>query len=141
MKKHPLFIGSVIGIVATLVTCQISFAWSSSEFHKEKDEIFDDWDISRTNAVGDDGFLQIKETKTEVIFRPVIALESLGKYADVAYQMGEQFAEKYPDQTQRAEKIFEYVRDNIQYTTDLDQFDIPEYAQNADELATTSPPR
>jgi len=136
MKKHSLFIGSAIALMATLVTCQICFAWSSSEFNKVDDEIFDDWHICRTNPVGDNGFFQVKETKTEVSFRPVIALESLGEYVDVAYEMGEQFAKKYPDQIQRAEKIFEYVRDSIQYTTDLSQFDMPEYAQNADELAS-----
>ena len=91
MKKHSLSIGSVIALVATLVACQICFAWSSSEFHKEGDEIFDDWYICRTNSVGDDGFFQIKETRTEASFHPVIALESLGEYVDVAYQMGEQF--------------------------------------------------
>ena len=136
MKKHSLFIGSAIALMATLVTCQICFAWSSSEFNKVDDEVFDDWHICRTNPVGDDGFFQVKETKTEVSFRPVIALESLGEYVDVAYEMGEQFAKKYPDQIQRAEKIFEYVRDSIQYMTDLSQFDMPEYAQNADEVAS-----
>lgn len=136
MKKHAFFAGSVIALVAALVACQICFAWSSSEFHKEKDEILDDWHICRTNPLGDDGFFQIKETETEVSFRPVIALESLGEYVDVAYEMGAEFSEEYPDRIQRAEEIFAYVQDSIRYTTDSHQFDMPEYAQNADELAS-----
>jgi hypothetical protein len=139
MKRLPLFIGTAIALLATLVAFQVCLAWPSVEFHEEDGEVFDDWHICRTSPLGEDGFLQvketIKETEIEVSFYPVIALESLGEYVDTAYELGEQFAEKYPDQVQRAEKIFEFARDNIRYTTDIDQFDIPEYAHNADEVA------
>ena len=135
MKRLSFFIGIVIVLLATLSASQECLAWPSVEFHEEDEGIFDDWHICRTSMLGDDGFLQVKKTGTKVSFRPVIALESLGEYVDVAYELGEQFAEKYPDQNQRAKKIFEFVRDNIQYTTDIDQFDMPEYAHNADEMA------
>ncbi|MDI6815509.1 MAG: transglutaminase-like domain-containing protein, partial [Dehalococcoidales bacterium] len=69
-------------------------------------------------------------------FRPVIAFESLGENAGLAYNLGERIAHKYPDQLQRAEAIFRFVRDRVQYTPDKDQFRYDEFAQNADELAT-----
>ena len=136
MKKYSFFIGSVIAIITSLVICQVCFAWPSSEFQEKEDGIYDDWHICRTRQYGDDGYFQLEVTETKTSMHPLIPLESLGEYSDIAYKLGEQFAEKYPDQIQRAEKIFEYVRDSIQYTTDLDQFDMPEYAQNADELAS-----
>jgi transglutaminase-like putative cysteine protease len=46
-----------------------------------------------------------------------------------------QFAQEYPSETQRAEAIFAYARDRVQYTSDSSQFGYPEFAQNADELA------
>jgi hypothetical protein len=49
--------------------------------------------------------------------------------------MGRQFASKYPDQLQRAEAVFKFVRDRVTYTPDIDQFSQEEFAQNADELA------
>jgi len=94
-------------------------------------ELFDQWDICRTRAVGEDGFFQV----TESGFRPIIGFESLGEYADVAYKLGEEFARKYRDRDQRAEQIFYFVRDKIRYTSDLDQFGLREFAQNADEVA------
>ena len=36
---------------------------------------------------------------------------------------------------QRAEAIFHFVRDRVQYASDIDQFKYDEFAQNADELA------
>jgi hypothetical protein len=47
-----------------------------------------------------------------------------------------EIADKFPDQVQRAEAIFSYVRDRVRYTSDIDQFGHDEFAQNADELAT-----
>jgi len=55
--------------------------------------------------------------------------------ADLAYRLGKQIADKYPDEMQRAERIFSFVRDRVQYATDVDQFNYEEFAQNADELA------
>ena len=57
--------------------------------------------------------------------------------ADIAWQLGEEFARKYPDRIQRAEKIFYFVRDRVVYVSDEDQFGEREFAQNADEVAET----
>ena len=108
-------------------------ATPSAGFHEINGDVFDDWGICRTRASGEDGFYQISKTS----FRPVIAFESLGEEAALAYNLGEQIADKYPDQLQRAEEVFRFVRDRIQYTSDIDQFRYDEFAQNADELATT----
>ena len=95
------------------------------------DDVFDDWEISRTRSSGADGFYQVNEKG----FRPVIVYESLGEEADIDYGLGQSMVASYPDRVQRAEQIFKYVRDRVRYTTDKDQFQHDEFAQNADELA------
>ncbi|GAH45380.1 unnamed protein product, partial [marine sediment metagenome] len=45
--------------------------------------------------------------------------------------------DKYPGRFQRAEAVFRFVRDRVKYTPDIDQFDYEEFAQNADELASS----
>lgn len=122
-----------LAILLTIIPAS-ALAISSTNFYKEGREIFDDWDVCRTNATGDDGFFQVS-SKTE--FCPIILGESLGENADKAYHTGQQFAQDYPDLHQRAEKIFAFARDKVKYTPDEDQFGFPEFAQNADELATT----
>ncbi len=107
-------------------------ATPSAGFEERDGDVFDDWEINRTRAFGQDGFYQI----TETTFRPVIAFESLGENAALAYSLGEQIATKYPDQIQRAEAIFHFVRDRVKYASDIDTFQYDEFAQNADELAT-----
>jgi len=106
----------------------------SANFYGEDSEVYDDWDICRTNAAGLNGFFILS---AEADFQPIIAEESLGENADVAYRMGVQFAAEYPDINQRAEQIFSFVRDSVRYTTDKSQFGFPEFAQNADELGGT----
>jgi hypothetical protein len=120
-------------LVAGLAATDYASATPSGAFSELNGDVLDDWGISRTRAVGEDGFYQISKTG----FRPVIAFESLGDEADLAYSLGEQFAEKYPDRQQRAEAIFHFVRDRVKYTPDKDQFNYDEFAQNADELAIT----
>ncbi len=119
-------------LVAGLAASDYVLATPSAGFYEIDGEMFDDWQICRTRASGDDGFYQISE-KT---FRPVIAFESLGENSGLAYNLGEQFADQYPDEAQRAEEIFYFVRDRVQYIPDIDQFDYDEFAQNADELVT-----
>ncbi len=119
--------------VAGLAATGHALATPSDDFREMNGEVFDDWGIYRTRADGEDGFYQISETT----FRPVIVFESLGENADLAYSLGEQIARKYPDQLQRAEAIFHFVRDRVNYTPDIDEFGYEEFAQNADELATT----
>ena len=118
-------------LVAGLATAGYAWAMPSTDFHEIDGEVFDDWQICRTRVAGDDGFYQV----TETTFRPVIAFESLGENAGLAYKLGEQFVSKYPDEASRAEQIFYFVRDRVKYTPDVDQFKRDEFAQNADELA------
>ena len=120
-------------LVAGLATTGYVSANPSSGFYEIKGDVFDDWGICRTRAFGEDGFYQISETS----FRPVIAFESLGESSALAYSLGEQIAAKYPDPIQRAEQIFRFVRDRVNYTPDIDQFRYDDFAQNADELAIT----
>ena len=110
----------------------VALAVPSTNFYEKSGEIFDDWDVCRTNAAGEDGFFQVSKAG----FYPIILSESLGENADSAYHIGQQFAKDYPDIQQRAEKIFVFARDKVRYTPDADQFDFKEFAQNADELAT-----
>ena len=111
----------------------LAHAYASEQLFRLGNDIYDDWGIFRTRANGTDGFLGVTSTG----FEPIIARESLGENADLAWQLGEEFARKYPDRSQRAEKIFYYVRDRVRYTSDSDQFGTDEYAQNADEVVAT----
>jgi transglutaminase-like putative cysteine protease len=129
MRKLAIIIGLIL--VAGLLTASYAWASPSQSFSEKSGDVFDDWEICRTRAFGTDGFYQL----TETTFRPVIAFESLGENAAIAYRLGEQFADEYTDSNQRAEAIFSFVRDRVRYTTDIDQFGHEEFAQNADEMA------
>jgi hypothetical protein len=132
MKKNRVLLALIFLLVAGLVTTGYVSATPSGPLHDIDGELFDDWGICRTRAFGEDGFYQI----TKTTFRPVIVFESLGENAALAYNLGEQLADKYPDQLQRAEAVFYFARDRVNYTSDIDQFGHDEFAQNADELAT-----
>lgn len=99
-------------------------------FYKQGGEIYDSWHISRTRSEGEDGFFQVSQKG----FRPIITFESLGRNAGVTYRLGQEFLRRFPDPVERAEQIYEFVRDNVRYTHDIDRFGYPEFAQNADEL-------
>lgn len=129
--KGKVLLGLIFLVVTGLVTTGYALATPSAGFYERDGDVFDDWEISRTRAFGEDGFYQISETT----FRPVIVFESLGENAALAYSLGEQIAAKYPDQIQRAEAVFSFVRNRVNYTSDIDQFEYDEFAQNADELA------
>jgi len=131
MRKLVILIGLSLILLAGLLTAGYAWASPSENFNEKEGEVFDDWEICRTRASGADGFYQVTQTS----FRPVIAFESLGENAAVAYRLGEQFANEYPDRNKRAEAIFGFVRDRVRYTPDIDQFKCEEFAQNADELA------
>ncbi len=133
MNRIKVLVGLIFAFVAVLAATGYVAATPSSGFYEINDDVFDDWGICRTRAFGEDGFYQISETS----FRPVIAFESLGERTALAYSLGEQIAGKYPDQLQRARAVFHFVRDRVHYTPDVDQFKYDEFAQNADELATT----
>ncbi len=134
MKRSKVLLSLILVLVAGLATADYVSATPSAKFREVNGDVFDEpWGICRTRGFGEDGFYQISETG----FRPVIAFESLGEGADIAYNLGKQIAAKYPDQMQRAEAVFRFVRDRVKYTPDTDQFEYDEFAQNADELAAT----
>ena len=131
MNRIKVIFCLVLVLVAGLASSSYVLATPSADFHEVDGEIFDDWGICRTRAGGEDGFYQVFRTS----FRPVIAFESLGEEAALAYSLGEQVASKYPDQIQRAQAIFRFVQTKVNYVTDIDLFECEEFAQNADELA------
>jgi hypothetical protein len=131
MKRAWVLLVLIIVLLAALATAGYASAFPSEGFYASGSDIFDDWEICRTTAFGEDGFYQITETG----FRPVIAFESLGEEADLAYSLGEQIANEYPDPLQRAEEVFDFVRDRVEYAPDVEQTGDEEFAQNADELA------
>jgi len=137
MKRAWVLLGLIVVLLAAVATAGYASAFPSEGFPEKGGDIFDDWEICRTRAFGEDGFYQ----RTETGFRPVIAFESLGEEADLAYSLGEQIAAKYPDPLRRAEAVFHFVRDRVEYTPDIDQTvdqtGNEEFAQNADELAIT----
>jgi hypothetical protein len=133
MKKTKILVILTSVLLAGLGTTHFASATPSADFHEVNNEVSDDWGIFRTRAFGEDGFYQLSETT----FRPAIAFESLGEEAALAYSLGEQIATQYPNQIQRAEAVFRFVRDRVTYTPDTDQFGYDEFALNADELAIT----
>jgi predicted transglutaminase-like cysteine proteinase len=133
MKKPRLLLGLVVALLVAAATAGYTSAFLSEGFHERDGDIFDDWEICRTRAFGEDGFYQISETG----FRPIIAFQSLGDQANGAYRLGEQIADEYPDRLQRAEAVFRFVRDRVKYVSDIELSGSEEFAQNADELAAT----
>jgi hypothetical protein len=132
MKKTRVIVGLIVALLLGVATAGYASAFLSEGFHERDGDIFDDWEICRTKAFGEDGFYQITETG----FRPVIAFQSLEEQANLAYSLGEQIANEYTDPLQRAEAVFHFVRDRVEYTPDIEQTGNEEFAQNADELAT-----
>jgi len=133
MKKIKVLLSLIFVLVIGLTTTGYVSATPSANLESRNGDVFDDWEICRTRAFGEDGFYQM----TETTYRPVIAFESLGENADLAYSLGEQIAQEYPDQVQRANQVFYFVRDRVNYTPDIDQFKYEDFALNADEVATT----
>jgi len=132
VKRFKVLLSLIAVVVVVLAATGYVSATPSSGFHEVNGDVYDDWERCRTRAYGEDGFYQVSETT----FRPVIAFESLGEGSAVAYRLGKQFVAQYPDPLLRAEKIFYFVRDRVNYTSDKEQFKHDEFAQNADELAT-----
>ena len=133
MKRVCILLGLITLLLSALATAGYASAFPSQGFHTRGVDILDDWEICRTRVYGEDGFYQLTRTG----FRPVIVFESLGDQADAAYSLGKQIADKYPDPVQRAEAVFHFVRDRVEYTSDIDTLGSEEFAQNADELAVT----
>jgi len=131
MKRAWIWLSLIFFLLAGLATTGYASANPSEDFHEVNSDVYDDWEICRTRASGEDGFYQISRRA----FRPVIVFESMGENAALACSLGEQIADKYPDRIQRAEAIFHFVRDRVSYSPDIDQFKYDEFAQNADEMA------
>ena len=133
MNRIKVLLSLILVLVAALTATSYVSATPSVGFHEVNGDVFDSWGVCRTRSFGEDGFYQLSETT----FRPVIVFESLGEGAALAYSLGEQIASKYPDQLQRAQAVFHFVQNRVNYTSDIDQFNCDEFALNADELATT----
>ena len=131
MKVNEALVGTVSIFIVGFMLASPAIATPSEKFFERGDEVYDSFGVCRNRATGEDGFMQI----TEVGFDPIIARESLGENIDVAWELGQTFAEKYPELNQRAEQIFYFVRNKVVYTSDIDEFGHEEFAQNADELA------
>lgn len=133
MKVGIAFFAMPIILVTAVLLPSFAYAFPGDEFYVRDADIYDNWGISRTRHKRADGFLG----RTSAELNPMVVQESLGENVDLAWQLGEGFALKYPDRNQRAEQIFHFVRDRVIYTTDNDQFGMDEFAQNADEVAGT----
>ena len=131
MKRIGILISLVFVLLGGLAGAGYAWASSSEGFYSIEGELYDDWAVCRTRSFGEDGFYQLTPTD----FRPIIAFESLGENADIAYSLGQEIAAEYPDIVQRAEAVFYFVRDRVRYVSDIDLFGYEEFAQNADELA------
>ncbi len=129
MKKLVLVL---LGVLALLASAGICTATPASDFYTRGGDKYDiDWDLCRTRCRYEDGFFQVSDST----FRPAIAFESVGEFENIAWKAGENFGNRFSDKNERAEHIFNYVRDHVTYTSDAVQFGYDEFARNADEVA------
>ncbi len=131
MKKIKALTFTVLAFILMILLVSPALAAPSEEFYEYGGEVYDSFDICRSRFTGEDGFLQL----TEYGFDPIIVRESLGENIDVAWELGQAFSDKYPEPNQRAQYIFNFVKNKVVYTSDMDEFGREEFAQNADELA------
>ena len=127
--KKALVAAVLISILGLMLVSPV-LATPSGQFFERGDEVYDSFGICRNRPTGEDGFMQL----TEDSFEPVIVRQSLGENADVAWELGQAFVEKYPEPNQRAKQIFYFVRNKVVYSSDMDEFGREEFAQNADEV-------
>lgn len=121
----------LIIVIIVLLGCLTATRVQSSQFYRKGREIYDLWGVCRTRAMGEDGYFQILPTG----FRPVIVFENLGSVNSLASRWAEDFLTTYPESEYRAKKIFEFVKNRVNYIHDIKEFGYQEFAQNADELA------
>ncbi len=133
LKPGNKISSTILVIVLTVLISAPCSAAPSKRFTKIDGEKYDDWKICRNRAEGRDGYLQLQPLWRE--FRPAVAFESLGANKDIAYRLGAELAEKYPHRNECARRIFAYVRDNVRYMTDQDNYGMTEFVANADESA------
>lgn len=131
MKTVKALVGAVSIVIVGLMIVSPALATPSDKFFEREEEVYDSFGVCRTRSTGEDGFMRL----TEDSFDPIIARESLGDNIDVAWKLGQDFAENYPEPNERAKQIFYFVRNKVIYNSDMDEFGHEEFAQNADELA------
>ena len=109
-----------------------TMADQSEGFTKKGYYWYDNWDINRNSAVGEDGYL------------PAIVYESLGQNIELAHQFGTWFSTEYSDRVTRAEKIMDFIQSMVKYRYDeenpfilavTDNEKQEEWAWNPDEMA------
>ena len=132
MKNNKFSLLLIISIFILLYPAQETNAYPSEGFTKKRYYWYDDWNINRNSAEGDDGYL------------PAVVFESLGQNRELAYQYGNWFLSEYPDQVTRAEKIMSFVQSMVKYEYDEESLFVlavtgndvqEEWAWNPDEMA------
>ncbi|RLF09102.1 MAG: hypothetical protein DRJ98_08645, partial [Thermoprotei archaeon] len=140
MRALLLMLLSALLVVSSLSLTRCVAA-PSEKFYVDGGEVFDSWNICRTNYFHPRGALCIRGEPPNSVL-PLIIEESLGEYTDVAYEVGRAMATRYPDVNQRAEAIFRYVQQCVEYHWEgVDGTPVPiagrrwtEFARNADEM-------
>jgi hypothetical protein len=105
--------------------------FEASSFNQKNVDWYDNWGIDRNDAGYNGAFPG---------YLPNLAIETLGVNKELAYSIGQQFQNQYPDNVSRAVAILKYVQTWTYYGYDSDNFirngvAQDEWAQNADEFA------
>ncbi|MHC1627223.1 MAG: transglutaminase-like domain-containing protein [Candidatus Nezhaarchaeales archaeon] len=136
---RPRIIVVLILLTFLLISITSVYAVPSQDFIERDYEVYDDWGVCRTNAYGDVGYMKITPEDNPTTMYPIILEEGLGENAELAWQKGLEFKAQYEDIEERAEAILRYVQENIVYTYDEENSQLPvqgyaEFARNADEM-------
>ena len=118
----------LIFFIFVICSMEIVYAIPSPEFTYKNGYWYDSWNYNRNDFAGEFGYL------------PNVAYESLGSDRELAYEIGEWFADNYDDRVERAEAILDYVQRWTDYGYDedyvfMDGVAQEEWAWNADEMA------
>jgi len=129
MSRTRLFIiFLLLCIPLVAVGTRTASADEGKPFNLKNGYWYDNFGINRNNYAGSDGFL------------PKLADETLGQYADTAYEIGQSFRNSFASETERAVAILKYVQKWTEYGYDEENVFMnneaqPEWAWNADEMA------
>lgn len=129
LKRRILFLALVIMVSTLLIGPKVYAVPQTAEFVYRNGFWYDSWGYTRNNAFGPSGFM------------PNLAYEALGKWREVAFSWGTQFAEMYPSKTERAEAVLRFVQRRTEYGYDEDNVEIggifqEEWAWNGDDMAS-----
>ncbi len=131
--KHVLaLVFILLFIVLAIAIAKPVSAIPATNFTQREGDWYDNWNIDRNNA-GYNGELPG--------YLPNLASETLGENKELAYNLGQQFQNKYTNNTACAVAILKYVQTWTYYAYDSDTFvkngvAQEEWAQNADEFAS-----